>query len=284
MNSPSRPWLGHFAAFTAGLLTLAGAIPRALPDGIPEPSIVLYGEVRSGSDAHRITRGILEWTFRPAGGGEPVRVTAQLTNVLGQFSYVLLLPCETAVAGMATSSNTLALGPLNRSFDRSLVTLEGAPIQLALPASYQWVLSSKDRGRIERVDLTVMQALPDTDRDGLPDWWESLYCGCSTCCSPDDDLDQDGLTNLEEYRAGTDPTQLSLVVEVLREGQPGPRLTWNSVHDRTYTILRADRLTPTLSGFAPIRTGVMATAPRNTFIDNDPLTGSERFYLIRLDP
>ena len=46
----------------------------------------------------------------------------------------------------------------------------------------------------------------DADGDGLPDWWETLYG-----LDPDDpadaaeDPDGDGLTNLEEYRAGTDP-------------------------------------------------------------------------------
>ena len=46
----------------------------------------------------------------------------------------------------------------------------------------------------------------DTDGDGLPDWWEYKYFGCRTCANPDDDSDGDGCTNLEEYRAGTDPT------------------------------------------------------------------------------
>lgn len=45
----------------------------------------------------------------------------------------------------------------------------------------------------------------DTDGDGLPDWWEIKYCGCATCCNNNDDLDGDRYTNLEEYKAGTNP-------------------------------------------------------------------------------
>ncbi|MGV8163017.1 MAG: hypothetical protein ACP5N2_06825 [Candidatus Nanoarchaeia archaeon] len=48
--------------------------------------------------------------------------------------------------------------------------------------------------------------LLDTDGDGLYDVWEEEYCGTITACNPDDDLDGDGYTNLEEQNAGTDPT------------------------------------------------------------------------------
>ncbi len=41
----------------------------------------------------------------------------------------------------------------------------------------------------------------DADADGLPDDWKTLY-GVS---EPDADPDSDGLTNLEELGAGTDP-------------------------------------------------------------------------------
>lgn len=46
----------------------------------------------------------------------------------------------------------------------------------------------------------------DQDQDGLPDDWEFLYFGNSTHYGAHDDPDGDGLTNMEEYQIGTDPT------------------------------------------------------------------------------
>lgn len=45
----------------------------------------------------------------------------------------------------------------------------------------------------------------DSDQDGLPDWWELEYFGALSY-GADDDPDLDDFTNLEEYEAGTNPT------------------------------------------------------------------------------
>jgi hypothetical protein len=49
----------------------------------------------------------------------------------------------------------------------------------------------------------------DSDSDGLPDSWETQYCGSITAQDQNGDPDGDGFTNLQEYRAGTNPTQPS---------------------------------------------------------------------------
>ncbi len=47
---------------------------------------------------------------------------------------------------------------------------------------------------------------PDEDKDGMPDRWEALFdCIQLGKYDPDEDYDNDGLTNIEEYRLGTDP-------------------------------------------------------------------------------
>jgi hypothetical protein len=45
----------------------------------------------------------------------------------------------------------------------------------------------------------------DSDGDGLPDWWEMQHFNTLLKTSGGDE-DGDGLTNIQEYRLGTDPT------------------------------------------------------------------------------
>ena len=58
-------------------------------------------------------------------------------------------------------------------------------------------------GKVTRLDLTLGE---DADGDGLPDAWEQALmqlAGSLENISGSDDSDGDGLTNLEEYMAGT---------------------------------------------------------------------------------
>src|SRR5688572_20225921 len=86
--------------------------------GLPEPDLVLYGTIRdvNGGLNTRLTAGTLTWTFQPAGGGKTIAVTATLTNINDQFSYVARIPCETQIAGFTAADGTLTLG---NAYDRS---------------------------------------------------------------------------------------------------------------------------------------------------------------------
>jgi hypothetical protein len=55
-------------------------------------------------------------------------------------------------------------------------------------------------------NLCTIDTALDTDKDGLPDYWEYKYFNSSTAASPTDDPDRDGFSNLEEYKAQTNPT------------------------------------------------------------------------------
>ncbi len=62
------------------------------------------------------------------------------------------------------------------------------------------------------------QASGDTDGDGMPDAWESLYGLTVGTNDADGDLDHDGLTNGQEYAAGTRPDQADTDGDGLDDG------------------------------------------------------------------
>jgi len=72
---------------------------------------------------------------------------------------------------------------------------------------------------------SLASELVDTDNNGLPDMWETKYFG-RIGVDPNADPDGDGLTNLQEYQQGTDPTDffngVIPQVEALNGGGPGP--------------------------------------------------------------
>lgn len=56
-----------------------------------------------------------------------------------------------------------------------------------------------------------MGLVSDSDSDGLPDDWERFYFG-NLAQSGTDDTDRDGVSNLDEYNADTNPAQLTALV------------------------------------------------------------------------
>jgi hypothetical protein len=79
--------------------------------------------------------------------------------------------------------------------------------ELSLDGGQNWMPSTSSG-----VDVVLHDT--DSDNDGLADDWERTYFGNLTH-GPGEDVDGDGMTNLEELLAGTDPTDPS---SVLRPG------------------------------------------------------------------
>jgi hypothetical protein len=135
-------------------------------------------------------------------------------------------------------------------------------------------------------NLTV---LADTDGDGMPDTWETTYS--FNPGSPADatgDADGDHMTNVEEYRAGTNPQDNlsflrieSIESELATTGSM--RVSFLAVSNRTYAVEYRDTLIP--GAWTPMPQVSPATTNRMIeMIDSPPATISKRYYRLAIPP
>lgn len=81
---------------------------------------------------------------------------------------------------------------------------------------------------------------PDSDADGMPDAWEEVQFG-DIVASAHGDEDGDGATNLDEWRACTDPANSGSVfrIEFAELSATGFSMHWSVPYKKTTTVYRA---------------------------------------------
>ena len=137
--------------------------------------------------------------------------------------------------------------------------------------------------------FAILTVLADTDGDGMPDTWETTYS--LNPASPADaggDADGDHMTNVEEYRAGTNPQDaLSFLrieaIESELATTGSMRVSFLAVSNRTYTVEHRDSLLPgswtRMPQVSPATTNRMVE-----MIDSPPATISKRYYRLAIPP
>lgn len=120
----------------------------------------------------------------------------------------------------------------------------------------------------------------DSDADGMPDAWEDHYTGDATNLAPHADQDRDGMDNLDEHLAGTDPTNAAsrLWIAGFREDTNGIfEISWHSVTARCYQV---EVQTNVHTGFHVVVTNLCATPPTNALRGLNQTDGGAAFYRI----
>ena len=120
--------------------------------------------------------------------------------------------------------------------------------------------------------------LSDTDNDGLPDSWTTAFFGSATGTDPGADPDGDGMSNWEEFVAGTNPTNAASSLQLDAHSTSGTLVvTLSAVSNRTYSVFYADGLEPNvwrkLADLPARPTNWTASLP-------DPAAATNRFYRV----
>jgi hypothetical protein len=246
-----------------------------------------------------------------------VQEEIDLTPYLGHVSYVVFhyvlfsldtaprpgwliddvsVGVETVVPGTLEITNTLAqarftiTGPTTRSGRGFLYLDTNAPpgdyvitfsavTNYVTPPAQTNTLASRGTLRVEG-----RYGFPDVNHNGISDLWERRYLGeVAASHPPDTDTDHDGMSDLAEFLAGTDPTNPASSLRLLQPAvQPDGAvvLRWTTVVDHQYRIWgSAD-----LESWSVVRDWMDVRAGTTSTVLPTSVVQARRFFRVEVRP
>ncbi len=139
-------------------------------------------------------------------------------------------------------------------------------------------------GKVRTGGVLNLLAMVDSDANGLPDWWEFTYFGVIDV-NPNADPDGDGMTNLQEFLAATDPTNAASRLAITSTAflpHIGFQLTFPSANGVTYRVESSDSLEN--NSWTTLGDDLTGTGTNLQATDPAASTRSKRFYRLEVIP
>ncbi|MEE9369726.1 MAG: PPC domain-containing protein [Pontiella sp.] len=143
-------------------------------------------------------------------------------------------------------------------------------------ANYYLNVSSFFIGNDSIYNLQYSKIEGDLDNDGMPDTWEIEYFG-STNALPEAHGDADLFSNMDEFIAGTDPTNSASYFSVNSTVAGNFIVEWSSVAGREYEVIWVEHLT---NSFQSLESGI--EHPQSSYTDTVHTTETEGFYKVKV--
>ena len=216
------------------LLIMAGlvGVVSTLSAGNSLPYYTIYGMLRDEGGLSFAT-GEAFVVVRNSAGKEITRAPCDSSDGLG-INYVVEIPIDSGISGPYYKVESMRKG---ETFSVRIDTGAGLLVPSAKGVTSFTVGGSTDTARID----FVLGA--DRNNDGIPDDWERAYLLAAGkdpngTLNPDEDFDSDGFTNIQEFVAGTDPTdpRSTLRLEIVNIENGYAELQFEAVSGCTYCI------------------------------------------------
>jgi hypothetical protein len=255
-------WIGSLSC-VAALSTLA------FP---PAPDHVFYGLVRDemGNPLTRSADIILETS-----AGAKVR-TQVIPGLEPGVNYQLAVPMDSGI-----TDDLYKPTALRPTVPFRIKVRIGTTVYLPIEMKGDYARMGQP-GKRTRLDLTLGE---DANGNGLPDAWEKALqqtLGANGPILPEADSDADGLSNLEEYFAGTYAfdSQDGFALKILGTRNHAAQLSLTAIRGRTYSILgSADFQT-----WVPVQFRVVGKEPDGSVVSNYYATDVRLLHVEALAP
>jgi len=210
-----------------GLLTLFLALSR--PAYPPAPNHVFYGLVRDEM-GNPLINDAADIILETAAGVQ--HKTGIVPDLEPGVNYRLAVPMDAGIT--EDLYKPTALRPM---VPFKVKVQIGATVYLPIEMKGDYAKMGQP-GQRTRLDLTLGE---DANGNGLPDAWERALLaqpGSSGPIRPQDDFDGDGLSNLDEYIAGTYAfdNKDGFTLKILRVNDNAAQLEFMVIRGRTYTV------------------------------------------------
>ncbi len=225
----SRPSRGVLLAV---IISLLGVFPlQAFP---PAPPHIIFGQLRDEVGSP-LTSEDARIIFESDNG--TVIETRLMPGLAPGVNYEIAVPMDAGISDDTYRSDAMSPG-----VPFLITVLMGGETFVPLEMSGD-LRQLGESGESTRIDLTLGL---DSDGDGLPDAWKDTVIAMSgnpdlqySDITPDGDLDADGLTNMEEYIAGTYAWDGNdrFILDIV-EARPDGRalLEFLAIDGRTYSL------------------------------------------------
>ena len=293
-NTAEFNLLGGSNAFTAGLHILSHS--RLTGSGTLEANVTNSGVIAPGTPAGRIDiTGNLVLS-----NSSDLRIDLGGYTPATQFDFIHVSGSASLGGKLSVSLSNNFQGVMTNGASFTIVTADTALAGAFTNVASGGLLTTTDgyaRFTVHYAGGTTLRltdlVIVDSDGDGLPDWWEDLYHLKKS--DPGDaalDLDGDGASNADEFRAGTLPNNSASVFRVvaLQLDSGNVRITWTTVGGKSYRVqtnapTASGGLTNNFADLSPlISVSGMGESTMNYLHNGGATNVPARYYRVRLAP